>query len=46
MLAADGCASSPGDPACCFCDVWAPGGSMEWRSLCSALTRLGMLICV
>ena len=24
MLAADGCASSSSDPACCFCGVWAP----------------------
>jgi hypothetical protein len=26
MLAADGCASSSGNPACCFCGVWAPAG--------------------
>ena len=26
MLAADGCASSSSDPACCFCAVWAPAG--------------------
>jgi hypothetical protein len=26
MLAADGCASSSSDPACCFCGVWALGG--------------------
>ena len=26
MLAADGCASSSGNPACCFCSVRAPGG--------------------
>jgi hypothetical protein len=25
MLAADGCASGSGNPACCFCGVWAPG---------------------
>jgi hypothetical protein len=25
MLAADGCASRSGNPACCFCGVWAPG---------------------
>jgi hypothetical protein len=26
MLAADGCASSLSNPACCFCGVWALGG--------------------
>ncbi len=26
MLAADGCASSLSNPACCFCGVWARGG--------------------
>jgi hypothetical protein len=35
MLAADGCASSLSDPACCFCAVWAPAGRGEWRSPCS-----------
>jgi hypothetical protein len=44
MLAADGCASSSSNPACCFCGVWAPGGPREWRSPRSALTGLGMLI--
>jgi hypothetical protein len=24
MLAADGCASSSSNPACCFCGAWAP----------------------
>src|SRR3989442_511553 len=24
-LAADGCASTSSDPACCFCAVWGPG---------------------
>ena len=24
MLAADGCASSSSNPACCFCGVWGP----------------------
>jgi hypothetical protein len=24
ILAADGCASSSSNPACCFCSVWAP----------------------
>jgi len=24
MLAADGCAFSSSDPACCFCGVWGP----------------------
>jgi hypothetical protein len=36
MLAADGCASSLSNPACCFCAVWAPAGRGEWRSPCSA----------
>jgi hypothetical protein len=26
LLAADGCASSLSNPACCFCGVWARGG--------------------
>ena len=26
MLAADGCASSLSNPACCFCAAWARGG--------------------
>ena len=34
MLAADGCASSLSNPACCFCGVWAPSGPREWRSPC------------
>jgi hypothetical protein len=45
MLAADGCASSSSNPACCFCGVRASGGPREWRSPCSgSLTGLGMLI--
>jgi hypothetical protein len=36
MLAADGCASSSGNPACCSCAVWAPAGRGEWRSPYSA----------
>jgi hypothetical protein len=35
-LAPDGCAFSLSNPACCFCDVWAPGGPREWRSPCSS----------
>jgi hypothetical protein len=34
MLAADGCASSSGNPACCFCGIWVPGGPREQRSPC------------
>jgi hypothetical protein len=41
MLAADGCASSSSDPACCFCGVWAPGGPREWRSPCSGSHSFG-----
>jgi hypothetical protein len=33
--AADGCASSLSNPACCFSAVWAPAGRGEWRSPCS-----------
>jgi len=36
ILAADGCASSSGNPACCFCGAWAAGGPREWRSLWSS----------
>ena len=35
ILAADGCASSLSNPACCFSAVWAPAGGGEWRSPCS-----------
>ncbi len=45
MLAADGCASSPGDPACCFCGVWTPAGRGSSGRHVRALTGLGMLIC-
>ena len=45
MLAADVCASSSSNPACCFCGVWAPGGPREWRSPCSGSHSFGMLIC-
>jgi len=41
MLAADGCASSSGNPACCFCGVWVPGGPREWRSPCSGFHWFG-----
>jgi len=41
MLAADVCASSSSNPACCFCGVWAPGGPREWRSLCSGSHSFG-----
>ena len=45
ILAADGCASTSSDPACCFCAVWGPG---EPRGVAVAMfghTDLGMLIC-
>ena len=45
MLAADGCASSSSDPACCFCGAWAPAGRGSGGRHVRALTRLGMLIC-
>src|SRR5580704_7672016 len=35
ILAADGCASSLSNPACCFSAVWVPAGRGEWRSPCS-----------
>jgi hypothetical protein len=41
MLAADVCASSSSNPACCFCGVWAPGGPREWRSPCSGSHSFG-----
>jgi hypothetical protein len=44
ILAADGCASSSSDQACCLCTVWVPGEPREWRSPCSD-TGLYMLIC-
>ncbi len=46
ILAADGCASTSSDPACCFCAVWGPG---EPRGVAVAMlgdTGLGMLICM
>ena len=46
MLAADGCASSSSNPACCFCGVWAPAGRGSGGRHVRALTRLGMLICL
>ncbi len=45
MLAADGCASSSGNRACCFCGVWAPAGRGSGGRHVRALTGLGMLIC-
>ncbi len=45
MLAADGCASSSSNPACCFCGVWAPAGRGSGGRHVRALTGLGMLIC-
>jgi len=33
--AADGCASSLSNPACCFSAVWVPAGRGQWRSPCS-----------
>jgi hypothetical protein len=45
MLAADGCASSSSDPACCFCGVWVPAGRGSGGRHVRALTRLGMPIC-
>ena len=45
ILAADGCASTLSNPACCFCGVWARG---EPRGVAVAMfgpTGLGMLIC-
>ena len=46
ILAADGCASSSSDPACCSCAVWAPptAGRGSGGRHVRALTRLGMLI--
>ena len=46
MLAADGCASSSSNPACCFCGVRAPGGPREWRSPCSGSHSFGHAICM
>jgi hypothetical protein len=45
MLAADGCASSSGNPACCSCGVWPPAGRGNGGRHLRALTRLDMLIC-
>jgi hypothetical protein len=45
MLAADGCASSSSNLACCFCGVWVPAGRGSGGRHVRALTRLGMLIC-
>ena len=45
MLAADGCASSSSNLACCFYGVWAPAGRGSGGRHVRALTRLGMLIC-
>ncbi len=45
MLAADGCASSSSNLACCFCGAWAPAGRGSGGRHVRALTRLGMLIC-
>jgi len=45
MLAADGCASSSSNPACCFCDVWVPGGAEGVAVAMFGPTGLDMLIC-
>jgi hypothetical protein len=45
ILAADGCASSLSDPACCFCAVWVPGGPRGVAVAMFGHTGLGMLIC-
>ena len=45
ILAADGCASSLSNPACCFCAVWAPGGPRGVAAAMFGHTGLGMLIC-
>ena len=44
ILAADGCASTSSDPACCFCAVWAPGGPRGVAVAMFGHTGLGMLI--
>jgi hypothetical protein len=46
ILAADGCASTSSDPACCFCAVWAPGGPRGVAVAMFGHTGLGMLICM
>jgi len=45
MLAADGCASSSSNPACCFCAVWALGGPRGVAVAMFGPTGLDMLIC-
>ena len=40
MLAADGCASSSSNPACCFCGVWARG---ELRGVSVAMFGLSLV---
>ncbi len=46
ILAADGCASTSGNPACCFCGVWGHGGPRGVAVAMFGHTGLGMLICV
>jgi hypothetical protein len=46
ILAADGCASTSSDPACCFCAVWGPGGPRGVAVAMFGHTGLGTLICM
>ena len=44
MLAADGCASSSSNLACCFCGVWAPRRAEGVAVAMFGHAGLGMLI--